>query len=91
MSSSSVEESNARHAEYRARERRNNIAMMAKRILILQLGHHGGFWMNDEAKSDLQHEVYRKMSRQAFSAAGAFYEELTVFDSSTPTSGHGEP
>ncbi len=80
-----------RHAAYRERERRNNIAMMAKRMMVLQIGHHGGLWLIEEAEHDKQHEVFRKMSRQAFSAATAFYEELAAFDAATPTTGHGEP
>ncbi len=85
---SSVEESNARHAEYRAAERRNNITMMAKRMMVLQIGHHGGLWGIDDGHSAEQHEVFRKMSRQAFSAATAFYEELTVLDTD-PITGKG--
>lgn len=84
-------EHNARHAAYRARERRNNIAMMAKRMMVLQIGHHGGLWMVEEDQGAKQHEVFRKMSRQAFSAATAFYDELTAFDAAQPTTGHGEP
>jgi hypothetical protein len=85
---SSVVESNARYAEYQARERRNNIAMMAKRILVLQHGHHGRFWETPDANL---HEVHRQMARLAFSAASAFYEELTAFDTdpTDPVTGKG--
>ncbi len=82
---------NARHAEYQARERRNNITMMAKRILVLQHGHHGALWLTNEERLAEQHELYRKMARAALSAASAFYEELSAFDSANPTTGHGEP
>ncbi len=75
----SVEESNTRHAEYRARERRNNITMMAKRMMVLQIGHHGGTWSAGRNNNELR-ELYRRKAQENLIAAEAFYDELTAFD-----------
>jgi len=68
---------NARYAEYRARERRTNIVMMAKRMFVLQVGHHGGLWQTPKEPEGMaeQHEVYRHMASEALAAAEAFLGE----------------
>jgi hypothetical protein len=65
--------------------------MMAKRILVLQYGHHGGFHLVSEKQMTEQKEVYQSMSRVALMVAEAFYDELDAFGSVNPTTGHGEP
>ncbi len=53
--------------------RRSDTVALAQQMYLLQLGHHGQFWLaNDPAQ---QHEVYRKMAREALSAAEAFMTE----------------
>lgn len=64
-----------RYEEYRKRKRREDTVMMAKRMFILQVGHHGGLWLIDESEHTSQHEAFRNMSRQALSAAEAFMAE----------------
>ncbi len=42
-------------------------------MFLLQCGHHGGFWLPNVPEQQL--EVYRKMAREALSAADAFITE----------------
>jgi hypothetical protein len=53
--------------------RHSDVVALAREMFVLQIGHRGGLWLVQDTEE--QHEVYRRMAREALSAARAFVTE----------------